>query len=65
MALLINEFDSRVGGPLRVHIGRPLPEAAIDARRRDPKAMMDYLRVQTYRLSPRPVKDGAYGLYLG
>jgi len=65
MALLINEFDSRVGGPLWVHIGRPLPEAAIDARRRDPKAMMDYLRVQTYRLSPRPVKDGAYGLYLG
>jgi putative hemolysin len=65
MALLINEFDSRVGGPLRVHIGRPLPAAQIDARRRDPRAMMDYLRAMTYRLSPRPVKDGACGLYLG
>lgn len=65
LALLISEFDSRVGGPLRVHIGKPLPEAEIDARRRDPLALMDYLREQTYRLGPRPLKSRAYGLYLG
>jgi len=65
MALLISEFDNRVGTPLRVNIGKPLPKAEIDARRRDPRAMMEYLRAQTYRLSPRPVKAGAYGLYLG
>jgi len=65
LALLISEFDSRVGGALMVHIGRPLPEAEIVARRRDPKAMMDYLRAETYRLGPRPVQDRDYGLYLG
>jgi len=65
LALLINEFDSRVGGALKVHIGRPLPEPEIATRRRDPLALMDYLRAQTYRLSPRPVKDQSYGLYLG
>ncbi len=65
MALLINEFDSRVGGPLRVHIGEPLPDAELDSHRADSKAMMNYLRECTYALSPEPVKSGAYGLSLG
>lgn len=65
LALLINEFHSRVGGPLRVNIGRPLPRAEIDARARDTQALMAYLREQTYRLSPRPLKDLSCGLYLG
>jgi putative hemolysin len=65
LALLINEFDARVGGALRVHIGRPLPEAEIGRRRRDPLALMDYLRERTYGLSPEPVKGNSYGLYLG
>jgi len=64
-ALMINEFDSRVGGAIRVHIGTPLPHEAIDARRRDPRALMDYLRERTYRLSPNRIKDLSYGLYLG
>lgn len=65
LALLINEFDSRVGEPLKVAIGKPLPPAEIKARSKDAKALMDYLRIQTYRLSPKPLKDFSYGLYLG
>jgi putative hemolysin len=65
MALLINEFGSRVGGPLKVAIGKPLPEAEVARRRRNPTALMDYLREETYRLGPRPLKDRTYGLYLG
>lgn len=65
MALLINEFDSRVGSPLGVHVGKPLPRDEIAARAGDAPAMMDYLRTQTYRLSPRPIRDLSYGLNLG
>lgn len=64
-ALLINEFDSRVGGPIRLNIGKPLPAEEIRARARDSRALMDYLRERTYRLSPEPIKDLSYGLYLG
>ncbi|MBK0398974.1 lysophospholipid acyltransferase family protein [Limibaculum sp. M0105] len=65
VALLINEFDSRVGEPLRVHIGTPLPQAEIAARRRDSRALMEYLRRETYALDPSPKKDFSHGLYLG
>jgi len=65
MALLINEFDSRVGEPIRAHVGHPLPQAELRARAKDAPAMMDYLRAQTYRLSPRPDGRDSYGLYLG
>lgn len=64
-ALLINEFESRVGDSIRVNVGRPLPAAEIAARSRDARALMDYLRIQTYRLSPKPIDDLSYGLYLG
>lgn len=65
VALLINEFGSRVDRPIRVHIGKPLPKAEIDARRRDARALMDYMRRETYALDPRPEKDFSHGLYLG
>jgi len=65
MALLINEFDSRVGEPIRITVGKPLPPEEIKARKGDAVALMDYLREQTYRLSPRPLKDISYGLNLG
>lgn len=61
MALLINEFKSRVGGKVRAIIGAPLPAEEIAARRGDSRAMMDYLRESTYRLSPTPLKDYGYG----
>ncbi len=64
-ALLISEFDSRVGDPLRVTIGRPLPPEEIRRQARDSRALMDYLRRKTYELSPARRKDYSYGLYLG
>lgn len=64
-ALLISEFDARVGEPIRIHIGQPLPRGEIDARARDARALMDYLRRQTYALNPARNKDFSYGLYLG
>jgi putative hemolysin len=61
MALLIKEFRSRVDEPVRVVIGKPIPQEALDARRGDTKAMMDFLRKETYALSPKPLKSLDYG----
>ena len=61
LALLIKEFKSRVDEPVRVAIGKPIPPAEIEARRADTRAMMDFLRQETYALSPRPLKSDAYG----
>ncbi|MBY8975552.1 lysophospholipid acyltransferase family protein [Rhodobacteraceae bacterium NNCM2] len=65
VALLINEFDRMIKEPLSVTIGKPLPREEIDQRAGDPKALMDYLRRQTYQLNPELDKDYSYGLYLG
>ncbi|HUF55383.1 MAG TPA: lysophospholipid acyltransferase family protein [Thermohalobaculum sp.] len=65
MALMISEFDSRVGGPLRIRIGEPLPEREIVRRAGDPQALMEWLRARTYALGPRPDADLSHGLYLG
>jgi putative hemolysin len=65
MALLINEFDRRVGGDVHVRIGAPIPRAEIDRFKGDPKGLMDHLRVVTYQLSRTPMSDYAYGLDLG
>ncbi len=61
MALLIKEFKARVGEPVRVAIGEPLDPARIEALARDPRALMDFLRVETYKLSPRPLGSYDYG----
>jgi putative hemolysin len=61
MALLVNEFKTRVGAPVRVVIGRPLDRAVLASMAGDAKVMMDYLRTATYRLSPEPIEDLSYG----
>ncbi len=61
LALLVNEFKSRVGAPVRVVIGKPLDPAALRSLAGDAHAMMDYLRAETYRLSPTPIADLSYG----
>lgn len=61
MALLIKEFRDRIDAPVRISIGRPIPREDLDARRSDPKAMMDFLRQTTYDLSPKPVSAFSYG----
>jgi putative hemolysin len=61
MALLVNEFRTRVGVPVKATIGRPLDAAEIATRAGDARGLMDHLRAETYRLSPRPIADLAYG----
>lgn len=61
MALLIKEFKARVGAPVRVAIGDPLDREALGPYLTDPKGMMDFLRQETYRLSPQPLPSYGYG----
>ncbi len=61
MALLIKEFKKRVDSPVRLVVGRPLEAAKLSQYATDPKSMMDFLRQQTYALSPRPLDTVAYG----
>jgi hypothetical protein len=61
MGLLLKEFRKRVDTPVRVAIGDPIPRAEIDARAKDARAMMDFLRKATYDLSPTPMISYDYG----
>jgi putative hemolysin len=61
MALLVNEFKTRIGNPVKVVIGRPLDPLEIAQRASDARGLMDYLRAETYRHSPRPIADLSYG----
>ncbi|WP_235438929.1 lysophospholipid acyltransferase family protein [Candidatus Rhodobacter oscarellae] len=60
MAFLINEFRMRVDEPVRIAIGEPIPRQKLEAIK-DPKALMDFLRQETYRLSPKPLNSTEYG----
>ncbi|MDJ0627227.1 MAG: lysophospholipid acyltransferase family protein [Rhodobacter sp.] len=60
MALLINEFRARVDEPVKIVVGEPIAKSDLDAHR-DPKSMMDFLRLQTYALSPKPLESMDYG----
>lgn len=57
MAIMISEFRMRVGTPVRVAVGEPLPAAELRARR-DPRALMAHLRQATYDLAPGPRRIG-------
>ena len=61
MGLLINEFRSRVGSPVRVSIGDPISREEITHKSNDAKSMMDFLRRKTYELSPTPLETFEYG----
>lgn len=61
MGLLIREFRARVGTPVRVVVGEPIPVADLQARSKDTREMMDFLRKRTYALSPKPYKSYDYG----
>jgi putative hemolysin len=61
VGLLIKEFRSRVNKPVEVVIGKPIPREALQPFSGDPRAMMDFLRKETYALSPVPVRDLGYG----
>lgn len=61
MGMLIREFRRRAGTPVRVIVGRPIDPEALSARKGDARALMAYLRSETYRLSPHPVASEALG----
>ena len=61
MGLLINEFRSRVGSPVRVSIGDPISREEIKHNSNNAKSMMDFLRRKTYELSPTPLETFEYG----
>ena len=61
LGLLIKEFRSRIDEPVQVVIGAPIAAARLKSLRSDPNAMMDFLRRETYALSPRPLKSYDYG----
>ncbi|MFZ5961469.1 lysophospholipid acyltransferase family protein [Thalassococcus sp. BH17M4-6] len=61
MGLLIKEFRKRVDTPVRVVIGKPIPQPELQARAQDCRAMMDFLRKATYELSPNPLTSFDYG----
>lgn len=61
LALLISEFNVKVGGSIPVVVGDPLPPEALEQYAKDPTGMMDFLRAATYALSPLPLADAGYG----
>ena len=54
VALLLREFKARSREPVRIAVGRPVDPALLAGHRHDPKAMMEFLRRETYALSPKP-----------
>ena len=61
LALLIKEFRSRIGEPVRIVVGEPIASSRLAPYKSDPRAMMDFLRKCTYELSPKPLKSLDYG----
>lgn len=61
LGLLIKEFRSRIDEPVRVVIGDPIASTRLAPLKSDPRAMMDFLRRETYALSPRPITSFDYG----
>lgn len=61
MGLLIKEFGAKTDKPVEVVIGKPIPQSALVPFIGDARAMMDFLRKETYALSPVPVRNPGYG----
>ncbi len=61
MGLMIKEFSERVDTSVRVVVGEPLGRDQLDARARDSKSLMAFLRQKTYELSPRPIDPNDLG----
>ncbi len=61
LALLIKEFRARVDEPVRIVVGKPIARDELGPYLTDQKRMMDFLRLRTYALSPRPLPSLDYG----
>ena len=61
MGLLIKEFKTRVDKPVEISIGTPIQPNEISKRAADPRLMMQFLRSQTYALSPQNIDANLQG----
>ncbi|PTQ74494.1 putative hemolysin [Celeribacter persicus] len=61
MGLLIREFRRSLGTPVRVAIGDPIRPELLAEFRGDSKKLMDFLRVETYSLSSKPLAHAGLG----
>ena len=55
------DTSNRLDGMKQGVIGQPISHDQLDLHARDTKRMMDFLRQQTYALSPKPLKSLGYG----
>lgn len=61
VGLLLKEFKMRIDRPVRIAVGAPIDRQKLDLYRHQPKRMMDFLREQTYALSPNPLSTREFG----
>ncbi|QIE44164.1 acyltransferase [Pseudohalocynthiibacter aestuariivivens] len=61
MGLLLKEFRRRVDRPVQAVIGEPIDPRALQVHAGDSKSMMEFLRLKTYELSPRPLDPKGIG----
>lgn len=61
MGLLIKEFSKRVDTSVRVVVGEPIGREELDARAKESKSLMAFLRQKTYELSPRSINPNDLG----
>ena len=59
--LLLREFKLRLDKPVRIVIGKPIPRCRMDLFKNDPRKIMDFLRLETYKLSPNKNQTFEYG----
>ena len=61
LGLLMKEFKSKVGNPVKICIGKPLSDREIKSRSGNYRILMDFLREETYKLSQTPLNSFEYG----
>ena len=59
--LLLREFKLRLDKPVRIVIGKPIPRCRMDFFKNDSRKIMDFLRLETYKLSPNKNQTFDYG----
>ena len=59
--LLLREFKLRLDKPVRIVIGKPIPRCRMDLFKDDSRKIMDFLRLETYKLSPNKNQTFEYG----
>lgn len=59
--LLLREFKLCLDKPVRIVIGKPIPRFRLDLFKNDSRKIMDFLRLETYKLSPNKNQTFEYG----